>query len=368
VIFINPGGPGGLGTVQIPAWIGFMPAVLLRDYDIVSWDPRGVGASTAVQCSANAAAEAAFLGPYADFPADLSQQAGYISRWAAFGKACPARSSDLLEHVSTADTARDLDLLRRALGQPKLNYIGLSYGTFLGATYANLFPGRAGKMVLDGSIAPTAWTNSGRPDARLSLWVRIGSTTSVAKTLAAFLSICGQHSTHDCAFSAGTPAATTAKWDALLARLRRAPITVGGTAITYTGLLSDVSDALDIVQPHASPVTGGGIQGWSGAAAALQEIWDARNAQAATSPSPAPSGSAAAERYAGPEQGLAVECGDAPGPPASAFPGLQRLTLRSGGGVISLPDLWGDEPCSTWPVTQLDTCPAGSWRHRQVVR
>jgi pimeloyl-ACP methyl ester carboxylesterase len=360
VIFINPGGPGGLGTVQIPAWIGFMPAVLLRDYDIVSWDPRGVGDSTAVQCFPDADAEAAFLGPYADFPASTSQQAGYISRWAAFGKACSARNGDLLQHVSTADTARDLDLLRRALGQSKLDYIGLSYGTYLGATYANLFPGHVGRMVLDGNIAPTAWTNAGRPEARLSLSIRIGSTTWVAKTLAAFLDICGQRSTRQCAFSAGSPAATTAKWDALLARLRQAPITVGGTAITYTDLLTDISDALDIVQPHASPVTNGSIQGWSGAAAGLQEIWDARNNKAATSPGPAPSPSAAAESYPGPEQGLAVECGDAPSPPARAFPGLQRLVLRSGGGVISLPGLWGDEPCSTWPVTQLGTY-RGPW-------
>jgi pimeloyl-ACP methyl ester carboxylesterase len=360
VIFINPGGPGGEGTVQIPAWIGFMPAILLRDYDIVSWDPRGVGDSTAVQCFPDAAAEAAFLGPYADFPARTSQQAGFISRWAAFGGICAARNGTLLQYVSTADTARDLDLLRRALGQPKLNYIGLSYGTYLGATYANLFPRNVGKMVLDGNIAPTAWTNGGRPNASESLSMRIGSTTSVAQTLEAFLSICGQRSTQDCAFSAGSPAATTAKWDALLARLRQGPITIDGTAVTYTGLLGDVSDALDIVQPHASPVTDGSIQGWSGAAAALQELWDARNAKTASSPAPAPSASVASQSYAGPEQGLAVECGDAPSPPASAFPGLQRLVLRSGGGVISLPDLWGDEPCSTWPVTQVDTY-RGPW-------
>lgn len=359
-IFINPGGPGGAGTFQIPAWIGFMPSVLLRDYDIVSWDPRGVGESTAVQCFPDAAAETAFLGSDADFPVATSQQPGFIRRWAAFGTMCAARNGDLLKHVSTADTARDLDLLRRALGQPELNYIGLSYGTYLGATYANLFPRHVGRMVLDGNIAPTAWTNGGRPNASLSLSMRIGSTTWVARTLTAFLSICGQRSTQECAFSAGSPAATTAKWDALLTRLRQGPITVGGTAITYTDIVTDVSDALDVVQPHASPVTNGSIQGWSGAAAALQEIWDARNNKASTSPAPTPSASAAAESYAGPEQGLAVECGDAPSPPASAFPGLQQRVFRDGGGVISLPDLWGDEACSTWPVAQLDTY-QGPW-------
>jgi pimeloyl-ACP methyl ester carboxylesterase len=359
VIFVNPGGPGGEGSVQIPAWIGFWPKALLRDYDIVSWDPRGIGASTAVQCFPNQAAEAAFLGKYANFPVTRRQQGAYIRRWRGFGKACAARNGALLRHVSTADTARDLNLLRSELGQPKLNYLGLSYGTFLGATYANLFPDRAGRMVLDGNIAPSAWTNGGRPSPTLSISIRIGSTTLVAKTLEAFLSICGQRSRGDCAFSAGSPAATRAKWDALLARLRRGPITLAGTAVTYTDIVSGVSDALDIVQPHASPVTKGSIQGWSGAAAVLQELWKARNKKTSTSPAPAPSPATTMQSYAGPEQSLSVECGDAPSPPVRAFPSLQRLVL-SQGSVISLPDLWGDEPCSTWPVSQSDTY-RGPW-------
>ena len=84
VIFVNPGGPGGEGTVQIPAWIGFWPRELLRGYDIVSWDPRGIGASTAVQCFPSQAAEAAFLGTYANFPATRGQQGAYIRRWRGF--------------------------------------------------------------------------------------------------------------------------------------------------------------------------------------------------------------------------------------------------------------------------------------------
>jgi pimeloyl-ACP methyl ester carboxylesterase len=359
VIFINPGGPGGEGTAQIPSWIGFMPSILLREYDIVSWDPRGVGESTAVQCFPNAADEAAFLGQYANFPASASQQAGYISRWAEFGKACDARNGNLLKHVSTADTARDLNLLRQALGQAKLNYIGLSYGTYLGATYANLFPGRVGRMVLDGNVAPTAWTDGGQPKPTRSISMRIGSTTWVARALTAFLTICGERSTRQCAFSAGTPAKTTAKWKALLARLKQEPITLNGTLVSYTGLLDDIGSALDVVQPHSSPVTGGSIQGWSGAAAALQELWVARNAEAGAGPAPAHPASPTIESYAGPEQTLAVACGDTPSPPASAYPRLQRRVLASG-GIVSLPDLWADEPCSTWPVTQLDTY-RGPW-------
>jgi pimeloyl-ACP methyl ester carboxylesterase len=357
VIFVNPGGPGGQGTVQIPAWIGYWPKRLLRDYDIVSWDPRGIGASTAVQCFRNQAAESAFLGKNANFPATRRQQGGYIRRWRAFGQACAARNDALLRHVSTADTARDLNLLRRELGQPRLNYLGLSYGTFLGATYANLFPRRVGRMVLDGDVAPAAWTNRGRPRARLSISMRIGSTRSVAITLDAFLRICGQRSTRDCAFSAASPVATAAKWRTLLARIRRSPITIEGKVVTYTGLVSDVSDALDVVQPHATPVTGGDIQGWSGAAQALQLLWKASSGKHSAKPAAA---AAAVQRYAGPEQGLSVICGDAPSPPASAFLRLQRRVLGRD-SVIALPDLWGDEPCATWPVRHQAGTYRGPW-------
>ena len=154
VIFFNPGGPGGAGTVDLPAYIGFWPKELLRDYDLVSWDPRGSGASTAVRCFPSAAAESAFLGKYLYFPAGQRQQGAYIRRWREFGQICAARNGALLRHVSTADTARDLNLLRQALGQPKLNYLGISYGTFLGATYANLFPRRVGRWCWMGTSHP----------------------------------------------------------------------------------------------------------------------------------------------------------------------------------------------------------------------
>ncbi len=361
VIFFNPGGPGGPGTVQLPAYIGFWPKELLRGYDLVSWDPRGSGASTAVQCFPSAAAESAFLGKYSVFPAGRDQQGAYIRRWREFGRICAARNGALLRHVSTADTARDLNLLRQALRQPKLNYLGLSYGTFLGATYANLFPRRVGRLVLDGNVPPEAWTNGGRPDPRLSTYLRMGSDEAAARALAAFLRICGQRSTQACAFSAGRPAATTAKWDALLARLRRAPITLGGVAYTYAEIVTSVSTALPYVQPYTTPVTGGSFPGWPQAAQGLQQLWTARNGVAgATRAAPLAAAVASDQRYGGVEQGFAVQCDEAPSPPASAYAGLQRLVLRRS-GVIGLPDLWSnDEPCATWPLHGQDTY-SGPW-------
>jgi pimeloyl-ACP methyl ester carboxylesterase len=364
VIFFNPGGPGGTGTVQLPQWIGFWPRELLRQYDIVSWDPRGSGASTAVQCFPSAAAESAFFGKYALFPVGQRQQGAYIQRWREFGRICAARNGALLRHVSTADSARDLNLLRQALGQPKLNYLGISYGTFLGATYANLFPRRAGRLVLDGNVPPEAWTDGGRPNPRLGTYLRLGSDKAAARALDAFLSICGQRSIQACAFSAGSPAATKAKWDTLLARLRKAPINLGGTAFTYADVVTSASDALSFVQPYTTPVTGGSFLGWPQAAQGLQRLWAARNGTASAAPGTPPAAArAGGQRYAGIEQGYAVQCNEAPSPPASAYPGLQRLVLRRS-GVIGLPDLWSlDEPCATWPVHGQDTY-NGPWNAR----
>lgn len=359
VIFVNPGGPGGQGTVQIPQWIGLFPKTLLRDYDIVSWDPRGVGASTAVQCFANQGAESAFLGRYALFPTGRRQERAYINRWREFGRICAQRGGALLRNVSTADTARDLNLLREDLGQAKLNYLGVSYGTYLGATYANLFPREVGRMVLDGNTAPEAVANHGRPNAALSLSLRLGQDRSVTEVLAAFLRLCGQRDTRACAFSAGGPAATKSKWDSLLARLKRAPISLGGAAYTYADVLNDASASLDFVQPYTSPVAGGSWSGWAGLADGLQQLWTARADEATANQATSP----VAQRYAGAEQAYATLCDDSPSPPASAYPRLQRLMLRTA-GVIGLQYLWEqDEPCGSWPIHQVNAY-SGPWDAR----
>ena len=333
VIFVNPGGPGLPGTEAIPAELSLFPKELLRDYDIVSWDPRGVGASTAVQCFANQAAENAFLGQYGSFPSGRAQQRAYIAKWREFGKICAARGGGLLKHLSTADTARDLNLLRQALGQTRLNYLGVSYGTFLGATYANLFPHRVGRMVLDGNVAPEA----------LSYSLSLGVAIAAAKEFDSFLRLCGQHSTQACAFSAGSPTATKAKWDALLARVKRAPINVAGAAYNYAAILNLVSgDAIDFVTA------------WPALAEALQQGWLASSQEASPRPATAPAATVTrTQRYSGNEQHFAILCADSASPPASAYPRLQRLLLTSG-GVVGLPALWGDEPCATWPVHQVD--------------
>jgi len=359
-LFTNPGGPAGQGTVQIPAWIDFFPLILKSRFDIVSWDPRGVGSSTAVQCFSSLGAERDFLKDYADFPASITQESGYTAIWAQFGQRCAERNGDLLKHVSTADTARDLDRLRDLVGEPKLSYIGLSYGTILGATYANMFPDRVRALVLDGNIAPSAWRATPPADPSHSISQRIGSDAWTSKTLDEFLSLCGRVSTSRCAFSAGSPLATRAKYLALLARLRQGPIYLGEKSETYTGIVGQISEALLLAFPHPNEhVPGNSVPGWIGFSKGLEALWQARAAAPAKSAEAGTAGSGQ-DSYAGPEQALAIECADVPVPPAAAFPALTALVERRE-GPVGRAMVWGDAACATWPVQQAADVYLGPW-------
>jgi pimeloyl-ACP methyl ester carboxylesterase len=145
-LFVNPGGPGvsGIGLIQAFRGRG------LGEYDIVGWDPRGVGQSTPVRCF-----EREDLDRYLSTdrsPDNGSETSALIAEERSLGQSCLQRSGALLAHVSTAETVRDLDLLRGLVGDAKINYLGLSYGTRIGALYAQLFPKRVGRLVLDGAV------------------------------------------------------------------------------------------------------------------------------------------------------------------------------------------------------------------------
>ncbi|GAA3310226.1 hypothetical protein GCM10020295_76750 [Streptomyces cinereospinus] len=176
-LFFNPGGPGGPGTVQMPQNYAFFPREVRERFDIVSWDPRGVGSSTAVKCFAGSQeAQAWTAGKSTGVPVGARQRAAWITAYQDLARRCLQRDPELLRHVSTADTARDLDRLRQAVGDPQLTYLGISYGTILGATYANLFPGTVRAMVLDSNWDPQAWTDHGSvAAARLTAPLRQGA-------------------------------------------------------------------------------------------------------------------------------------------------------------------------------------------------
>jgi pimeloyl-ACP methyl ester carboxylesterase len=149
-LVVNPGGPGQPGTTfASQADLAFGDPLLDR-FDIVGFDPRGTGDSAPVDCLGDRA-----LDRYVAFDPDpdtATERRGFVRLSEQFARGCAQRSGKLAAHVSTIEAARDMDVLRAALGESTLRYFGASYGTELGATYAELFPDRVGRFVLDGAI------------------------------------------------------------------------------------------------------------------------------------------------------------------------------------------------------------------------
>jgi pimeloyl-ACP methyl ester carboxylesterase len=343
-LFYEPGGPGVPGTEFLPAlaYDGFPAAVQAR-FDIVSWDPRGVGASTAVQCFADQAAEDRFFAgsPTRNvdgFPVGPAQMTTWIDHYRRFGERCRRRNGALLTHVSTADTVRDLDLMRRRAGERKMNFLGTSYGTIVGAVYANMFPGRVRAMALDGVVNPSAWSHPQLPrngGRFLPGGLRFKSDVETAKTLDAFLELCGSTDTTHCAFSAGSPEATRQKFTELLARL---PVELTPGQTTYAQAISGTVRAIYVTVS------------WKHQAIALQQLWEQGPAAV-----PPPAGRDE-------EQEMAIACGEVPSPPASAFPGIDAFAQQRSGAAGPF-WAWDYEPCSTWPVRSAHRY-TGPWNHR----
>ena len=333
-LFINGGGP----SEQIAEFANQyteVPASLRADYDVVDFDPRGFGYSSAVQCFPTQDAEQTFLSAADEgFPYGQSQTATWEQTWTAFAATCAQTNagSGLLQHDSTADVARDMDLLRQAVGDPVLNYFGVSYGTLLGSIYANLFPNTVGRMVLDGNVNAVAVTDEG---GSVPEFIRDGSAQASAQALTVFLTDCGNVSSTQCAFSAGSPSATQAKFTTLLGRLAAHPLNV-------TGLPPDCGyDCAVGAVPLAR------VAQWQQGASILQTLWldSAVSISSAATPQPSPP----APVYIGPEQNLAVLCSDGPEPQnPQAYTALAG-PIAAEYGPMGLKWLWPTEPCAGWP-------------------
>ena len=149
-LVVNPGGPGAPGTSYAESSTFAFRDVLRERFDIVGFDPRGTGESGPVDCLSDEELDA-FLAADPD-PDDEAEAAAFEADLADFHRGCVENSGKLVGHVTTIEAARDMDVLRAALGEATLTYFGASYGTKLGATYADLFPDKVGRLVLDGAV------------------------------------------------------------------------------------------------------------------------------------------------------------------------------------------------------------------------
>jgi pimeloyl-ACP methyl ester carboxylesterase len=223
-LLVNPGGPGVPGTsIPVSAEL-YLGEELLDHFDIVGWDPRGTGESTHVDCADN-------LDPYFTLdptPDTPEEKQALIDAARDFAERCEAASGNLLPHISTLDSARDMEQIRRALGEDQISYFGFSYGSELGSTFATLFPDSVRAMVLDGAVDP----NSDVIDESRR------QVVSLEHSLDAFLADCASRS--KCPFrNDGDPGAAL---DQVLADLEERPLDLDGReigqGIAYTAIIS----------------------------------------------------------------------------------------------------------------------------------
>jgi pimeloyl-ACP methyl ester carboxylesterase len=229
-LFLNPGGPGGSG-VDFAVFFGPFAGLELGGdvrsrFDIVGFDPRGVGRSTALKCFGNERqAERAFAP--AAYPISDDEVAERIAADTVLAEACDRGTKRPSEHMSTANVARDMNLLRQAVGDDGLNYLGLSYGSFLGTVYANLFPDSVRAMVIDGVLDPEAWTNE---EAEIPFSTRLRSDLGSRATLERFFELCdatpGDGGPGSCLLSDGTPGNAAERFDRVIEQLDDSPLQV----------------------------------------------------------------------------------------------------------------------------------------------
>jgi pimeloyl-ACP methyl ester carboxylesterase len=338
-LFVNYGGPGVAGVPIVKAGGAELDKLGQGRFDVVGWDPRGTGASTHVRCFANTRAEARFWGRNWSTPTTRRESLRYLPKTVAFVKRCVALSGRLPEHDSTADTVRDLDYLRRLVGDRRLNYRGLSYGTFIGETYANLFPRRVRAIVLDGVLDPVPFATS----------TQAGVASSGADfdlVFAKLQSLCWGAGPARCALAGH--GSVTARVGRLLARLRRGPIPAPSAPAPH--LLSYGDLLLYMFANLGRPAS------WPQIAAGLE--------QAATG-----DGSAieTALRQTRPlyrsalNSATALQCADKPRSQLrpQAWPRIiGRLTRVS--PFLAVTGWWVAVPCAGWPLVNADRY-SGPW-------
>jgi pimeloyl-ACP methyl ester carboxylesterase len=357
-LFINPGGPGGSGVDVVRAIANLLPLELRGHFDIVGFDPRGIARSTPLRCFDTFDEALAVLPPF-PFPYTRQEEDVQQASDNALAGACASKGGAIRDHMSTADVARDMDLLRRAVGDSKLTYLGFSYGSFLGQTYANLFPNRVRAIVIDGVLDPIAWT-TGRGDQATTLpfSTRLHSDDGAQRTLDEFFRLCDAAGP-DCAFSGNS----RQRYAALAARLKETPIVIedpnGGTiTITYAILVNVTLGAL------YSP------QSWPDLAGLLKQLEDLANPAAvgqslATLRAKLGVDVAAQEEYPNVIEGPpGVYCSDSVNPKSFDAWRLAAAEADQRFGYFGRPWTWLSSVCLPWPTSAGQDRYLGPWTAR----
>jgi pimeloyl-ACP methyl ester carboxylesterase len=325
-LVLNPGGPGGIGVQYAEQARNVVSPAVLARFDVVGFDPRGVGGSQpAVHCMTGPQLDR-YLGT-SDAPGDAAQLAAVVSQSRFFARQCARNAGALLPYVGTRSAARDLDVLRAALGDAKLSYLGKSYGTYLGAWYAQLYPHRVRAMVLDGALDPDASSMDIDSAQGQGFEVALRSFTANCMRLA------GCPLGHGSDVNAGI-----ARLQGLLNRAARTPLPGGGRPANGALLLQGVVAAL--YSSSYWPALRVGLQdAFGGNGAVLAELADQLYERSANG------------RYSNLiDANMAINCLDRPWP--HGLPAWQAAATAAAaaapqfGRVI----VWGSLTCAYWPV------------------
>lgn len=376
-LFVNFGGPGGPGITNLVsrAYTVFSPAIRAR-FDLVAWDPRGIEYSAPVNCFASDTASLSYYDSIPVFPYPQSREPAYFALNAQLGTDCQQRSSWLLPHISSADTARDLHLLRQDVGDRKLTYLGFSYGTVIGATYANLFPGNVRAMVLDGTLDFAGNAAGAHPgdSSAYPVDVRQGVDVAGQDAFGRFLTLCAQAKT-TCAFSAGGN--LPAKWATLLARAQARKLSYQNLMLyAYYDLEKPIADwpALARYLQHLYTATNAGraLSPAQEASLAVAASTAARHSltspAAATSLTPATSHQpSAATAYTDnrADAYYSIQCADSLVPAQASV--YHDLAISEDAKVPGFGRLivYDQMPCATWPATHADAYD-GPWNRSRT--
>jgi len=324
-LLTNPGGPGASGVELIASSISYaVGAKLIENYDVIGFDPRGVGQSTAVTCF-DAAEMDEYLYSIPVAPRGSAEwEAELQEKNQRFADACEANSDGILPHITTINSARDMDLLRGVLGDKKLNYLGYSYGTFLGATYAELYPDRVGRLVLDGAVDPAIPSRD------------VGATQALGfeSALRAYMEDC--LSTRECAFS-GTVDEAMRDLGALLASVDAVPLENGdGRLLGADSLMTGIIAALYSQENWfiLTEALAGALQGDPSTAFLLADFYNSREGGTYLDNSS--------------EAFRAYNCMDYPAENDPAADDATMKRIREGAPTIA-PYWDGPDSCAVWP-------------------
>ena len=337
-LFVNPGGPGASGVNFIRDSLDYAVGKPLQEaYDIVGFDPRGVGQSTPVTCYTDPAQTDDLL--YGIDAAPRASEDWVAAREASsrdFAAACLANTGALLAHVDTVSAARDLDMLRYAVGDAHLNYLGYSYGTLLGATYADTFPTHVGRMVLDGALDPA------------SPGTVVTQTQAVAfeGALRAYLTWC--LSQNDCPVAGdGTVESALTTIAALLTTLEANPIAPSGTETRMLGADTMVTAIIAPLYDKAawsylSTVLAAALAGDAGPVFESADWYNGRD-----------SGGAYLDNST--EAFLSINCLDYPSSPDPTTWQTDAAALAAAAPIIGPYFGFGDITCANWPYPATRT-------------